>query len=193
MKNKLSIFEAISIILIITISQIILDFPEYLVDTTGTGTLVNLAFLSILVLIFCIIISKIFKSFSNQDIIDISEFVGGNFLKFIVGGIFIIFLFITGISAFLNFLFLLKNVYFQNTNTLFILSIFIFSIFISASKGFYTIKKFSTIFIGILVLSIIALFFGDNGNFSSNNLVPIFGFNYKTTFQTGLSNIFIFN
>lgn len=193
MKNKLSAFEAISIILIITISQIILDFPEYLVDTTGSGTIVNLVFLSVIVLIFCLIISKIFKNFSNQDILDISKLVGGNFLKFLVGMIFIVFLFITAVSAILNFLFLIKNVYFQNTNFLFILSIFIISIFVSLNKGFYTIKKLSTILIGILVLSIISLFFGDNGNFSSNNLTPIFGFNYKTTFQTGLSNIFIFN
>lgn len=193
MKNKLSIFEAISIIAIITIAQIILDFPEYLVDLTGTGTVVNIVFLSIIVLIFCIIISKIFKNFANQDIIDISEFVGGNFLKFIVASIFLIFLFIVAISAILNFLFLIKNVYFQNTNTLLILSIFAISIFVSVNKGFYTVKKIATIFFGILVLSIISLFFGDNGNFNSNNLVPIFGFNYKTTFQTGLSNIFIFN
>ena len=176
MKNKLSAFEAISIILIITIAQIILDFPEYLVDKTGTGTVVNLAFLSILVLIFCTIISKIFKNFSNKDIIDISELVGGNFLKFLIGIIFIIFLFITIVSAILNFLFLIRNIYFQNTNFLFILSIFIISIFISLNKGFYTIKKLSTILIGVLVLSIISLFFGDNGNFSSNNLVPIFIF-----------------
>ena len=174
MKNKLSIFEAISIISIITIAQIILDFPEYLVDLTGTGTIVNIIFLSIIVLIFCIIISKIFKNFCNQDIIDISEIVGGNILKFIVSSIFIIFLFIASISAISNFLYLIKNVYFQNTNTLFILSIFIISIFLSLNKGFYTIKKISTILIGILVLSIISLFFGDNGNFSSNNLFPIF-------------------
>ena len=137
MKNKLSIFEAISIISIITIAQIVLDFPEYLVNLTGTGTVINILFLSIIVFIFCIIIERIFKNFSNQDIIDISEIVGGNFLKFIVALIFIIFLFIAAVSAISNFLYLIKNVYFQNTNTLFILSIFIISIFISLNKGFY--------------------------------------------------------
>ena len=174
MKNKLSIFETISIISIITISQIVLDFPEYLIAITGTGTLVNIVFLSIIVLIFCIIISKIFENFSNKDIIDISEIVGGNFFKFIIASIFIIFLFITAISAISNFLYLIKNIYFQNTNELFILSIFIISIFLSLDKGFYTIKKISTIIIGVAVLSIISLFFGDNGNFNSNNLIPIF-------------------
>lgn len=193
MRNKFSFFEAISIITIITISQIILDFPEYLVDLTGTGTVVNLLFLAIICLIFCIIISKIFKNFANHDIIDVSEIVGGNFLKFIVSIIFIIFLFIAVISAILNFLYLIKNVYFQNTHPLFILSIFIITLLIISLKGIYSIKKSSIVFFGILVLSVISLFFGDNGNFNSNNLIPIFGYNYKTTFQTGLSNIFIFN
>lgn len=36
MKNKLTIFEALSIIAIITIAQIILNYPEYLIDITGT-------------------------------------------------------------------------------------------------------------------------------------------------------------
>ena len=52
MKNKLNIFEAISIIIIITVAQIILDFPEYLVDLTGSGTIVNILFLAIIVTCF---------------------------------------------------------------------------------------------------------------------------------------------
>lgn len=193
MKNKLNIFEAISIIIIITVAQIILDFPEYLVDLTGSGTIVNILFLAIISLIFCIIISKIFKNFSNHDIIDISEIVGGNFLKFIISIIFIVFLFITVVSAILNFLYLIRNVYFPNSNSLFILSIFMIAILFTCLKGFYPLKKSSSLFIGIFILSIICLFFGDNGNFNSNNLIPIFGFNYKTTFGLGFANIFIFN
>ena len=193
MKNKLNIFEAISIIIIITVAQIILDFPEYLVDLTGSGTIVNILFLAIISLIFCIIISKIFKNFSNHDIIDISEIVGGNFLKFIISIIFIVFLFITVVSAILNFLYLIRNVYFPNSNSLFILSIFMVAILFTCLKGFYPLKKSSSLFIGIFILSIICLFFGDNGNFNSNNLIPIFGFSYKTTFGLGFSNIFIFN
>ena len=193
MKNKLNFFEAISLIAIITIAQIILDFPEYLVDLTGTGTIVNLIFLAIITLIFCFIVSNIFKNFSNHDIIDISELVGGNILKYIVGIIFLVFLYISSISAILNFLFLIRNIFFQNTHPLFILSIFIITLFLVSLKGFYSVKKLNTVIIPILILSVISLFFGDNGNFNSNNLIPIFGYNYKTTFQTGLANIFIFN
>ncbi len=193
MKNKLTVFEAISIITIITISQIVLDFPEYLVDLTGTGTLINLIFLAVISLIFCFIISNIFKNFSNHDIIDISEIIGGKILKFIISVIFIIFLFLLAISGVSNFLFLIRNIFFQNTNKLFVLSIFMVTLLFSATKGFYSLKKLDTVIIGILGLSIFALFFGDNGNFNSNNLVPVFGYNYETTFKTGLLNIFIFN
>ena len=56
MKSKLTFFEAISIIATISIAQIILDFPEYLIDNTGTGTIANLLFLSIITIIFCTII-----------------------------------------------------------------------------------------------------------------------------------------
>ena len=193
MKNKLSVLEAISIISIITISQIILDFPEYLIHITGTGTIVNLLYLSFFVIVFCIIISNIFKHFANQDIIDISELIGGKVLKFLVSFILILFLFLTATSATSNFIYLIKNTYFKNANFLFVISIFIISILVACYQGFGSTKKVATFFFGILVVSIFCLTLGDNGNFNTNNLVPIFGYNYQTTFKTGFSNIFIFN
>lgn len=159
MKNKLSTFEAISIISIITISQIILDFPEYLIDITGSGTIINLIFLSIICIFFCLILCKIFKFFSTNDIIDISEFIGGTFLKTIISLIFIAFLLLTTILAISNFTYLLNNIYFQNTNSLFIISIFFISIYLTNLKGFYPLKKISTVIFSILFLSTIFLIF----------------------------------
>ena len=186
MKNNITAFEAISIVSIITISQIILDFPEYLIDITGTGTIINLIFLFTIVTIFCFIISNIFKFFTNQDIIDISEFIGGKFLKIIVSIIFIFFLFLTTITGISNFIHLLKNIFFINSNFLFVLLIFIISMIFACFKGFNSTKKISTLFFGILVTSIFCLLLGDNGNFNTNNFIPIFGYNYKTTFLTRL-------
>lgn len=193
MKNSLTFLEAISIIITITIAQIILDYPEYLIDTTGTGTIANLIFLSIILLLFCTVIAKIFKNFSNQDIIDISEFVGGKFLKFIIAIIFIIFLLLAATLAVSGFLYLIKTIYFENIPPLFVASIFIISILVASQKGFLSCKKIAIAFLGILIISIIALLFGDYGNFNTNNLIPFLGYNYKTTFQTGLTNVFIFN
>ena len=193
MKNKLTIIEAIAVIAVITISQIILDFPKYLIQITGTGTIMNLVFLGIFVIIFCLFLTKILQPFTNQDILDISELVGGKKLKNLISCSFLLLFFLSAASATSNFIYLLKNIYFKNANLLFVLSIFLVSIFVACRQGFHTIKKVSTFFFGMLVISILCLPLGDNGNFNTNNLIPVFGYNYQTTFQTGIMNLFIFN
>ena len=125
MKNSLSKIEAISIIVIITITQIILNIPEYLINLTGTGTIVNIIYIAIIGLIFCLIIYNLLKNFHNFDIIDIAEFLGGNFLKFILSAIFIIFFMLSAIIAISNFTYLIRSIYFSNYSNLFITLFFI--------------------------------------------------------------------
>ena len=193
MKNKLTLIEAIAVISIITISQIILDFPKYLIRVTGTGTIMNLVCLGIFVIVFCLLLTKILQPFTNQDILDISELIGGKRLKHLISCLFILLFFLGATSATSNFIYLLKNIYFKNASLLFVLSIFLISILVACHQGFPTIKKVSTFFFGILIISILSLPLGDNGNFNTNNLIPVFGYNYQTTFQTGIINLFIFN
>ena len=125
MKNSLSKFEAISIIVIITITQIILNVPEYLISLTGTGTLMNIIYIAVIGLIFCLIIHNLLKNFPNFDIIDIAQFLGGNFLKFILSVIFIVFFMFSAIIAISSFTYLLKSIYFSNFTNLFMIIFFI--------------------------------------------------------------------
>ncbi len=125
MKDKLSKFEAISLLIIITASGIILDMPEYLINLTGTGTIVNIIYISLIGLIFCFIIYKLLKNFPSMDILDIAETLGGNILKFILSVIFIIFFLLSTIIAISNFTYLVKSLYFSNYSTLFIVLFFI--------------------------------------------------------------------
>ena len=184
MKSKLSKFEAISITCIIMITQIILNIPEYITDLTGTGTITNLIYISIIGFVFCYIISNLLKHFSNSDIIDISEFIGGKFLKFIVSIIFILFLGLSTIIAISNFSYLIKSIYFSDSETLLIIGFFILAIVVSNFRGFYSIKKVICVFIPILIISILLLFLGTIENFEINNFSPIFGYDYSTTFKT---------
>lgn len=125
LKNSLSKFEAISIIVIITITQIILNMPEYLVSVTGTGTIINIVYITVIGFIFCLIIYNLLKNFPNLDIIDIAQFLGGNFLKFILSAIFIIFFMLSAIVAVTSFTYLIKSIYFSDYSTLFITLFFI--------------------------------------------------------------------
>ena len=83
-KNKLSKYEAICFILISIITEIILNVSQNFLSTVGTGSIINLIIITIIALIFNIILNKLFKNFLDSDILDISEFLGGKILKFIV-------------------------------------------------------------------------------------------------------------
>ena len=64
-------YEAISLILIIMINKLILNVPFYVVSTVGSGSIINLIYVVIVLFII-----KFFENFENSDIIDISEFLG---------------------------------------------------------------------------------------------------------------------
>ena len=138
MKGKLSKFEGISLVLIITVTQIILNMPEYLVDLTGTGTIINILYIFLIGIIICLIIYKILKNFPSMDIIDIAESLGGNILKFILSIIFIIFFLLSTIIAISNFTYIIKSLYFSNYSTLFLVLFFIAVILFSNLRRIYS-------------------------------------------------------
>ena len=78
---KLQKIEAISIIVIIMLNKLILNVPYIVISTVGTGIIVNLIYIGIVDLLFSILLVKLFEKFQNADIIDISEYLGGKFLK----------------------------------------------------------------------------------------------------------------
>lgn len=131
---KLNKFEAICLILIITIVEIILSMPEYLTKNVGTGAIINILYISIIGIFLCFIICKIFKNFPSSDILDISEFLGGSFLKFILSFLFIFFLLLSISIAISNFTHLIKSLYFKNYSALFIMLFFIAILAFSSMK-----------------------------------------------------------
>ena len=136
---------------------------------------------------------KIIKNFPTDDIIDISEKVGGNVLKFIISLIFILFFILLILIALSDFSYLLKCIYFQNAPLTFILAFFILATLFANLTGFNSIKKICTIFTPILIFSFLIIFLKSLPNIALEDFTPILGYNYKATFQTGLLNLFFFN
>ena len=86
---KISNFEAISIIITITITHSILTLPKSIMAPVDSAALLNIVYVSILAFILSIIIYKLLSRYPGLDIIDISEILGGNLLKRIVGFVFL--------------------------------------------------------------------------------------------------------
>lgn len=193
MKNKLTSREAISIICIISLCQLVLNSPKIIINSCSTGSIINILYISLIALITCIVFSRLIKNFPSDDIIDISEKVGGNLFKFVISLIFIVFFITLILIAISDFSYLLKCIYFQNSPLTFIIVFFILAALISNLSGLNSIKKACTMIIPILIYTFIIIFIKSIPNIALEDFTPILGYNYKSTFQTGLLNLFFFN
>lgn len=187
---KLQKWEAISIIIIIMINKLILNIPYYVVSLVGTGVIVNIIYIGILDLIFSIILIKLFDKFQNSDIIDISEFLGGKVLKWIIGTISIFLFFLVSFITLSNFTNILQTIYFSYFPIIYILLFFIFGILIANLHGLRSITNIICLLVPFTLISIIITLLGVWQDFSIENFTPIFGHNFHTTFVIGLSNCF---
>jgi len=145
-EKKISNYQAISIIVTVMISHIILNLPNHLISETGPSTILKLRYVFIITLIIFGISAKIFKLFPNSDIMDICEYAAGKKLKNILG--IIICLYLITISAFVIRIFAesLVLLYFPNIDLEIIILIFIISTAIMNLLGFKAVSRIGILF-----------------------------------------------
>ena len=187
---KLQKYEAICLILIVMVNKLIFNVPYYIIDLVGTGSIVNLLYIGILGLVFVFILNILFKNFPNSDILDISEFLGGKPLKIIICTILVCSFFLVSYITLTDFANMIKIVYFPESPLIFILIFFMIGILIANLVGFKSIVRTISLVVPFTLLSIFLALFGVYDEFSFDKFVPIFGYNYKTTFINGFFNIF---
>lgn len=191
--TKLGNFEAICLIVVLFINHIVLNLPQMILDNSGSASALNIIYIISLVLIFALLILKLFKNFTGLDIVDISEYLGGKSLKILVGILCIIYLILE--CSFLTRIFS-KNlllVYFPNYPISFIIFIFLFVAVIANIIGKKSIIKSNTIIVPIALISIFftSIFVVDLLRFE--RAMPIFGDGADKIFLVGASNLFAFN
>ena len=191
--TKLGNFEAICLIVILFINHIVLNLPQMILDNSGSASILNCIYIMGLVLIFAILIIKLFKNFLGLDIIDISEYLGGKILKIVVGILCIAYL--IGECTFLTRMFS-KNmllVYFNNYPITFIIFLFLFVVVLANLFGKRAILKSNTIITPIALISIFITFIFVIDLLKMERSLPILGNGVDKIFLTGASNIFAFN
>lgn len=187
---KLQRYQAISLVIIIMINKLILNVPYYIVNLVGNGAIANIIYISIIDFIGLLIIIKLFEKFDNQDILDISEFLGKKPLKIIVAILSIILLFMVTFITILDFSNVLHTIYFSNFPIIYILMFFIVGILIANLINFKSISNIICFIVPFAVISILITFFARAQDFNITNLTPILGKNYYTTFVLGATNSF---
>ncbi|MCI9177088.1 MAG: endospore germination permease [Clostridia bacterium] len=138
------------------------------------------------------LISKLLGKFPRLDIVDISNFLGGKWLKFTIGILFILY-FIFTISILLrSFSEGLKIIFFPRTSVPVIMLLFLIAIVISSKLGFQAISRSNLFIIGFVLFTLFFIFFANIQNFTFQGMLPLLGEGVQSTFFAGLSNLFAF-
>lgn len=190
--TKISNIQAIFFIMTIMVNHIILNLPKSLLAKTGSSTILNIIFIFIIVLFIVYFICKVMSKFPSQDILDISSFLGGNFLRNTIAILFVLY-FIFSASILLRiFCCSLKILYFPRTPFPFLLIFFVIGMILCNRLGFPAIIKANLIFMPLTLFSIMFIFVANTGNFTPERMFPLLGDGATTTFLTGLSNLHAF-
>ena len=159
MLQKIGKLEAIALIVMISMNQIFLNLSNIIIVNVGTSAWINVIVISIIAILFCLLISKLFKPLPAQDIVDISEYVGGKILKSIIGILYIsFFIFISAII--LRYLTnSLKLIYFEKSPLVFLLILFLIPVVFAVRLGIKPISLVNLMFIPLILISMLIILF----------------------------------
>ena len=190
---KLENLEAIALIVLIMTNKIILNLPKTILTTTGTSAWINSIYISLLTILVMLFVIRLFKNFSGCDILDISKYVGGKFLKNIMAILYVILFTSNSILIIRSFSESIKIIYFSIIPLTAIILFFIVSACIANLFGLKVISKTNLIIAPLALLSIFIIILASIQNFVPQRLFPVLGHGVNETFIKGTSNIFLYS
>lgn len=191
--NKISSIEAIALILIITVNRLALGLPQTILFSCGSSSILNILLVGLIVIIFTFLLVKLFKRFANADIVDISEFLGGSFLKNLIGILLILYLIFISATLIRDFTEVIHILYYVDTPVIYLLLFFIVVCIISNLFGEHSVVKTNLILCGIMLVSLVVSFLSVFPNITIERALPVLGYGAYQTFFAGLTNIFAFS
>lgn len=190
--NKIGFMEALSVSLIVVFAHLILLLPKIIIEDQGTGSIINVIYVTLLALFAVYILNILYKKFKGMDILDISNFLFGKKFRFIVGIIFIVHAIFVSSLLLRNTAENLKTTYFQNTPTPYIAFFMLVGVAYLNKFSLKTIIKCNLIIVPLIAVSFITLFALSSENFVWERVFPILGNGVENIFLNGSANIFCF-
>ena len=191
--EKIGKTEIVFLVITIIFNNLILNIPSIILHSTGEGSWINAIYITLIAVIFMLFISKFFKPFIGADILDVSEYLGGKYFKYIIALLYII-LFVS-FSAICLRLFAnsLRLLYFDNTSIILLMLLFLIPVAITARLGLKAVSGTNLIIIGSSIVIFFIYFFAHSIYFVWQRLFPPLGYGASATFVNGITNLFAFN
>ena len=161
--------------------------------TLGPSACLNVIYISAIAFLVVFLVAKLFKHFPGQDILDISNFLGGKGLRAFIGIAYIILLLMLTTTIIKNLSETLRIIYFRTSPILFITLFFIVSSIFCNRFSLKVIAKANLLIFPIIFISIIIILVSSIKNFMPERIFPILGYGVNSTFFSGLTNIFSFS
>ena len=187
--SKISSTEAVFMIVTVIVAHTLSSLPQNLINNTKSSTIINLIYVGFITIFISYIIYRLLKNFASEDIIDISEYLGGKVFKSIVGVLFLFYFIFSSASLLREFCEGLHIVFFPMTNIVFIIISFVFVMIINNLLSFGSNAKTISVVFPIVLASVVFLFVCNLSHFSFQNIYPILGKGFVNTFITGIGNI----
>ena len=192
LNEKIGNKEAVIFTVTIIVNSILLNTNKLIIKDCNSSSIINALYISVIAILIVLLICKLFKNFPSFGILDISKFLGGKPLQFIVGIIYIAYLgFITAVLL-RKLCDCLQIIFYPMTDLIFIVFLFIIAAAIIVRLNKSSIFKSTLIVFPVLALVIILAFIGNSKNFNLKNIYPLLGNGIDTTFKTGFTNLFAF-
>ena len=190
--TKIENREAIALLVTIMFNHFILSVSKTIIDSTLSSSLLNILYITIVTIIFTCLICYFLNKFPTYDILDISHYLGGDLLKWIIGLLYIAyFIFFSG-NLLHIFSSCLQIIYFPLTKIFYIALLFIICAAIACNMKNNAVFRSILVFFPLIIISTLFVFFSDIPFYRIGKIYPILGNGISVTFLSGLCNMFAF-
>lgn len=193
MKILLEKREITTILINVICIKMLLTFPRTIVLSAGSASWIQVIYTTLFTLLIYFLTMKAYEKAGKQCILDLSQQIGGKWLKAFVGVVLIIILGFNMGIVIRSFPESIKAVLLQGTNMYLIVIALGVAIGIGAYIGIEALGRINTIFLPIAAV-VLAIFLGLAIPYCQfNNIFPILGKGPLNIFVKGFQNIVLFS
>lgn len=177
--------ECIATIGCLVLIPISLSLPNLSALDYGNASFLHAVYMTIIAFIFFTILFKMYSKFLDKDIIDVSEFVGGKFLKIFTGLIIIAYLILASIATLSEFDENIRNILLDEAPSSYILTVFFIVSVIGSFIGIKAIFRTGTLTLPVIFLCGFIIIKALIEDIDYTNFTPIFGNSINNFFTKG--------
>lgn len=190
--EKINNKEAISLTVSTSLGITVLVSSQIIASQCLSSSLINTGFISLIAMAITAIICLLYKRFIGIGFLDIVEFLGGKFLKFIVGLAFFLYFLFTASIVLCKAVNCLQIVYYPMTHINYTVLLFVIAACVAVNMKNNGFLRATFLIVPPVILAIFLIFVGNLKNFNYQNIFPILGNGWNATFLSGSTNLFTF-